>query len=116
MEQLMKKLDEQNITVADYATIIKIIQASLQRGAIRAEECTTVGKIYEKLNYMIQKHFDILGQKIFCQNPITIHIHLHSGGGGGVGGGEDLHEDPERRRRGGQSQAPRRRRERDHSC
>ena len=55
MEQLMKKLDEQNITVADYATIIKLIQASLQRGAIRAEECTTVGKIYEKLNYMIQK-------------------------------------------------------------
>ena len=52
----MKKLDEQNITVADYATIIKLIQASLQRGAIRAEECTTVGKIYEKLNYMIQKH------------------------------------------------------------
>ena len=55
MEQLMKKLDEQNLTVADYATIIKIIQASLQRGSIRAEECSTVGKIYEKLNYMIQK-------------------------------------------------------------
>ena len=55
MEQLMKKLDKQNLTVADYATIIKIIQASLQRGAIRAEECTTVGTIYEKLNYMIQK-------------------------------------------------------------
>lgn len=51
----MKKLDEQNLTVADYATIIKIIQASLQRGTIRAEECSTVGKIYEKLNYMIQK-------------------------------------------------------------
>ena len=55
MEQLMKKLDEQNITVADYATMIKIIQASLQRGAIRAEECSTVGKIYEKLQFMIQK-------------------------------------------------------------
>ena len=55
MEQLMKKLDEQNLTVADYATIIKIIQASLQRGAIRAEECSTVGKIYEKLQFMIQK-------------------------------------------------------------
>ena len=55
MEQLMKKLDEQNITVQDYATIIKIIQASLQRGSIRAEECTTVGKIYEKLQFMIQK-------------------------------------------------------------
>jgi len=55
MEQLMKKLDEQNITVQDYATIIKIIQASLQRGSIRAEECTTVGKLYEKLQFMIQK-------------------------------------------------------------
>ena len=51
----MEKLDEQNITVADYATIMKIIQASLQRGAIRAEECSTVGKIYEKLQFMIQK-------------------------------------------------------------
>ena len=55
MKGLMEKLDEQNITVADYATIIKIIQASLQRGAIRAEECSTVGKIYEKLQFMIQK-------------------------------------------------------------
>ena len=55
MEQLMKKLDEQNITVTDYSTMIKVIQASLQRGAIRPEECTTVGLIYEKLKYMIQK-------------------------------------------------------------
>ena len=55
MEQLMKKLDEQNITVTDYSTMIKVIQASLQRGAIRAEELTTVGKLYEKLQYMIQK-------------------------------------------------------------
>tara|TARA_R100001509_G_scaffold4970_1_gene3046 strand:+ start:196 stop:408 length:213 start_codon:yes stop_codon:yes gene_type:complete len=55
MKGLMEKLDEQNITVADYATIMKIIQASLQRGAIRAEECSTVGKIYEKLQFMIQK-------------------------------------------------------------
>ena len=55
MEQLMKKLDEQNITVTDYSTMIKVIQASLQRGAIRPEECSTVGLIYEKLQYMIQK-------------------------------------------------------------
>ena len=55
MKGLMEKLDEQNITVADYATIIKIIQASLQRGSIRVEECTTVGKLYEKLQFMIQK-------------------------------------------------------------
>ena len=55
MEQLMKKLDEQNITVTDYSTMIKVIQASLQRGAIRAEECSTVGKLYEKLQFMIQK-------------------------------------------------------------
>ena len=55
MEQLMKKLDEQNITVADYGVMVNVIQASLQRGAIRPEECTTVGLIYEKLKYMIQK-------------------------------------------------------------
>ena len=51
----MDKLEQQNLTVQDYATIIKIIQASLQRGSIRAEECTTVGKLYEKIQYMIQK-------------------------------------------------------------
>ncbi len=51
----MNKLNEQNLTVVDYGTMIKIIQASLQRGSIRAEECTTVGKLYEKLQYMIQK-------------------------------------------------------------
>ena len=55
MKELMEKLNEQNITVTDYSTMIKVIQASLQRGAIRAEECSTVGKIYEKLQFMIQK-------------------------------------------------------------
>ena len=55
MEQLMKKLDEQNITVADYSTMIKVIQASLQRGAIRGEECSTVGKLYDKLIFQINK-------------------------------------------------------------
>ena len=51
----MEKLDQQNLTISDYNTIVKIIAASLQRGAIRPEECTTVGKIYEKLSFMIQK-------------------------------------------------------------
>ena len=55
MKELMEKLDQQNLTVTDYATIIKIIQASLQRGSIRAEECTTVGRMYDKLQMMIQK-------------------------------------------------------------
>ena len=55
MEELIKKLDEQNLTVADYGTMVKIIQASLQRGAIRAEECTTVGQLYDKLINMIEK-------------------------------------------------------------
>ena len=55
MKEIMEKLEQQNLTVADYNTILKIIAASLQRGAIRPEECTTVGKLYEKLQYMIQK-------------------------------------------------------------
>jgi len=55
MKEIMEKLEQQNLTVADYNTILKIIAASLQRGAIRPEECTTVGKIYEKLKFMIQK-------------------------------------------------------------
>jgi|TARA_R100000081_G_C4689749_1_gene101859 hypothetical protein len=55
MKELLEQMNKQNLTVSDYSTMIKIIQASLQRGAIRAEECTTVGLIYEKLKYMIQK-------------------------------------------------------------
>ena len=55
MKELMDKLEQQNLTVQDYTTIIKIIQASLQRGSIRVEECTTVGKLYEKLQLIIQK-------------------------------------------------------------
>jgi len=55
MKELMDKLEQQNLTVADYNTIVKIIAASLQRGAIRPEECSTVGKIFEKLQFVIQK-------------------------------------------------------------
>ena len=55
MKELLEQMNKQNLTVADYNTMIKIIAASLQRGAIRPEECTTVGLIYEKLQYMIQK-------------------------------------------------------------
>jgi len=55
MKELMDKIEQQNLTVADYNTIIKIIAASLQRGAIRPEECTTVGRMYEKLNFTMQK-------------------------------------------------------------
>ena len=55
MKELIEKLEQQNLTTADYNTIVKIITASLQRGAIRPEECTTVGRIYEKLQMMIQK-------------------------------------------------------------
>ena len=55
MKELLEQMNKQNLTVSDYSTMIKIIQASLQRGAIRAEECSTVGKIYEKLQFMIQK-------------------------------------------------------------
>ena len=55
MKEIMEKLEQQNLTIADYNTMIKIIAASLQRGTIRPEECTTVGKIYEKLKFMIQK-------------------------------------------------------------
>tara|TARA_B100000900_G_scaffold312550_1_gene271339 strand:+ start:222 stop:425 length:204 start_codon:yes stop_codon:yes gene_type:complete len=55
MKELMDKIEQQNLTVADYNTIVKIIAASLQRGAIRPEECSTVGKIFEKLQFVIQK-------------------------------------------------------------
>ena len=51
----MEKLDEQNITVADYSTMTKIIEAALQRGIIRANEASTVGKLYEKIQFQMKK-------------------------------------------------------------
>ena len=50
MKELMEKLDEQNITVADYGTMSKVIEGtSLQRGIIRAnEECLYCWKIIRK--------------------------------------------------------------------
>ena len=55
MKEIMEKLEQQNITVADYSTMIKVIQASLQRGSIRGEECSTVGRLHDKLVFQINK-------------------------------------------------------------
>ena len=55
MNDIINKMQTQNLTISDYNTLIKIIQAALQRGTIRAEECTTVGIVYEKLINMKTK-------------------------------------------------------------
>ena len=43
MKELLEKLDDQNLNLGDYQTMIKVLQASLQRGAIQITECETVG-------------------------------------------------------------------------
>ena len=55
MEEIIKKAQEQMIVKEDYLTMVKIIQSGLQRGAIRAEECTTVGKLYDKIIFHLKK-------------------------------------------------------------
>lgn len=55
MKEILEQMDKQNLTTSDYNTMIKVIQAALQRGAIRIDECTTVGVLYEKLTFMIKK-------------------------------------------------------------
>ena len=55
MKEILEQMNKQNLTVTDYNTMVKIIAASLQRGAIRPEECTTVGAIHDKLQIVIQK-------------------------------------------------------------
>ena len=55
MDELIKKTQEQNFMTEDYLTMVKIIQSGLQRGAIRAEECTTVGKLYDKIIFHLKK-------------------------------------------------------------
>ena len=55
MEQIMKKAQQQMITNEDYLTMVKIIQAALQRGAIKPEEMVTVGGLYDKLKFHLIK-------------------------------------------------------------
>ena len=55
MKEILEQMNKQNLTVADYNTIVKIIAASLQRGSIRPAECSTVGMIHDKLVFTINK-------------------------------------------------------------
>ena len=48
MKELLEQRNKQNHTEADNNTMLKIIAAYLQRGAIRHEEWISVGLIYEK--------------------------------------------------------------------
>ena len=61
MKELLEKLDDQNLNLGDYQTMIKVLQASLQRGAIQITECETVGKLYKKLDFMIKKETNNAG-------------------------------------------------------
>tara|TARA_R100000951_G_scaffold102276_1_gene94308 strand:- start:109 stop:330 length:222 start_codon:yes stop_codon:yes gene_type:complete len=55
MKEIMEKAQQQMITNEDYLTMVKIIQAALQRGAIKPEEMVTVGGLYEKLKFHLIK-------------------------------------------------------------
>jgi len=55
MKEIMEKAQQQMITNEDYLTMVKIIQATLQRGAIKPEEMTAVGQLYEKLKFHLLK-------------------------------------------------------------
>lgn len=55
MKEIMKKIEEQNLVSGDYVVIVKLIQACQQRGAIRPNEMTAVGKVYDKLQFILQK-------------------------------------------------------------
>ena len=55
MKEILEQMDKQNLTLTDYETMLKIIAASLQRGSIRPEECSTVGMIHDKLVFTINK-------------------------------------------------------------
>lgn len=46
--------DAPNLTLQDLVLVAQVIQVSSQRGAIRAEEMTTVGALYTKLIAFLQ--------------------------------------------------------------
>jgi len=52
---ILDKTQEQTIVVDDLLVIIKLIQASAQRGSIKANELKTVGNLYDKINFILNK-------------------------------------------------------------
>ncbi len=51
----MKDMIEKNLMMSDYMTMVKVIQATAQRGAIRPSEMKAVGELYEKLEFHLKK-------------------------------------------------------------
>tara|TARA_B100000424_G_C22857812_1_gene457238 strand:+ start:652 stop:861 length:210 start_codon:yes stop_codon:yes gene_type:complete len=51
----MKDMIEKNLMMSDYMTMVKVIQATAQRGAIRPNEMKAVGELYEKLEFHLKK-------------------------------------------------------------
>ena len=64
MEELFKRVQEQVITQEDFLTMLKVIDASVQRGAIRSGELTTVGKLWDKLTLQVRKYENSKKQEV----------------------------------------------------
>lgn len=47
-------MDNNQLTIADLASIHSIIEAATQRGAFRANELSQVGAVYDKLSAFLQ--------------------------------------------------------------
>ena len=47
-------MENNQLTIADLASIHSIIEAATQRGAFRANELTQVGTVYDKLSAFLQ--------------------------------------------------------------
>ena len=46
-------MDNQQLTVADIASIKNLIEAACSRGTFKAAELTTVGALYDKINVFL---------------------------------------------------------------
>jgi len=46
-------MDQPRITLADIASMISVIEAASTRGAIRANELTSVGELYNRLQMFL---------------------------------------------------------------
>tara|TARA_Y100001937_G_C7053118_1_gene300093 strand:- start:181 stop:426 length:246 start_codon:yes stop_codon:yes gene_type:complete len=63
MEDIMKKVQEQNLTLQDYQMIRGIIHNCSKRGAFSGDELATVGGVYDKLNNVIARYENEAKQK-----------------------------------------------------
>jgi hypothetical protein len=62
---------ENQITVTDLALLKSLVEVASTRGAFKADELSTVGQVYDKLNLFLQQIVEQAEQSESAPSPTT---------------------------------------------